>query len=146
MKQLYYRQVYQKIYYKYDKKGKKIKEVSDRAYSILHYGKIPADTKYEYINFSELSIPIYECKGKKYLSGYYRNDFLGCNISETDFVKYIVEIKYVPVNDSAFSLMELMKQLKASDMIEYLKDRGMKTCPMMWGDKNGLAWKKILHS
>ena len=63
MKQLYYRRVYQKIYYKHDKKGKKIKEASDRAYSILHYGKIPADTKYEYVNFSELSIPKCDMQG-----------------------------------------------------------------------------------
>lgn len=58
--------------------------------------------------------------------GYYQ-------LFEEDFPNdlYIIHTDYVEVDLNYYTLKEIMDRTKASDFIEYLKDNGLTTCPMI---------------
>lgn len=51
-------------------------------------------------------------------------------LTKEEFESYLVYDKFIPL-DTSYSLEDIMKYSSADDFINYMKDRGMTTCPMI---------------
>ncbi len=124
------KKIYKSLYYvSTDKKQWRRYYTND---VMFHYLDIPENEilyqefKYEDINFEhfEERITLFG-KRYKYIDSWYVEDYFSIKPEETLYLK-----KCYKEVENIFSIKELMNNLNADDFIEYLKDRGINSCPI----------------
>ena len=59
---------------------------------------------------------------------YFNTDWRSIKFGNTNFVSYKIVTKYY--EEKYYTMQDLMKNLSADEMIEYLKDNGLNVCPI----------------
>lgn len=122
------------------KAGKKNYNIIDKSLYNWHYAEVKPREIKMITSYNEVIKAKYllECPSttnrekRKYGDGYaivwdrvserYRK------ISAANFVSYAIEEEYIEQNH--YTLQDLMKNLSADELIEYLKDNGLNVCPI----------------
>lgn len=120
------------------KNGKReISKVDKHSYS-WHYAELQPNEKivttsyWDYIERENVTSFWSETKkeislGQKY--SYFYTDWFPIKFSVANFVSYEINVTYTVKHN--YTLQDLMKNLPADEMIEYLKDNGLNVCPMI---------------
>lgn len=121
MNKLYLRTVEYDVF---DKNGRKM--IVDKM-SKIHYGEMPNR------RFNELTFDDLYCKyGSRFLflkgiDSCYR---FGDYVAEAAFGSAIQDIYYEEIDESFYTIQNLMKELPSKEFIAYCKDNGLNVCPM----------------
>ena len=104
-----------------------------------HYMELPLDTdefittydefleKYPFYNYQESKSKRNKRKfGDRY--SYFYTNWFSIKFSNVNFVLYRISKRHYV--QKHYTLQDLMKNLPADEMIEYLKDNGLNVCPM----------------
>lgn len=121
MNKLYLRTVEYDVF---DKNGQKI--VIDKMAKI-HYGEMPNR------RFNELTFDDLYCNyGSRFLfwKGIDSRCHFGDYVAEEAFGSAIQDIYYEEIDESFYTIQNLMKELPSKEFIAYCKDNGLNVCPM----------------
>ena len=129
------------VYYKNLKDNKIITLEKHSVYGKLLYIELP-ETKRETINnFDDIPHCIYQGfwkknRVRKYFEYWYDklkrySDDYHKVVWEENFIMMTKTTDYRVEDEKHYTLERLMRNLSASDMIEFMKDRGMAYCPMI---------------
>lgn len=104
------------------------------------YMKLPLNTDEIITTYDEFleKVPYYyreESKSKRDKQrfgdrfSYFNTGWRSIKFGNTNFVSYKIVTKYY--EEKYYTLQDLMKNLSADEMIEYLKDNGLNVCPIV---------------
>lgn len=121
MNKLYLRTV---EYDAFDKKGQKI--VIDKM-AKMHYGEIP-NRQLNELTFDYL----YYHYGSRFLfrKGIDSRCHFGDYISEAAFGSAVQDIYYEEIDESFYTIQNLIEELSSKEFIAYCKDNGLNVCPI----------------
>lgn len=121
--------------------GKDKQRYLDKCINKWRYLKPIQDTTVKITSYKELieqelfiSFPTETKKQKRTLGSYYStyynsfDNFNEINFSDKNFILYEINTSYDVIN--SYTMQDLINNLPADEMIEYLKDNGLNVCPI----------------